>query len=89
MYSGLLFLGHPVYTRKPLLLSHLRMSVITIMLVDFRHTWLLYINGISQHQKPTVKISERFQISAGIPPWTMPGVICEWKYVVHFYIKIP
>jgi len=30
---------------------------ISYHLVDFRHTWLLYINGISQDQKPIVEIS--------------------------------
>jgi len=46
------------------------MSVITSYSRDFRHTWQLYVNGISQDQKPIVKISGGFQISGEI---SFPG----------------
>ena len=37
-------------------------------LVNFRHTWLLYINRILRDKKLIVKISGGFQISAGNSP---------------------
>ena len=40
-------------------------------LVNFRHTWLLYINGISEDQKPIVKISG----GEFAHPGTLPGII--------------